>query len=428
MKKMWTIIVLAMAIGTGVGFAATVSELGVFPDNPKLADTGREVPPPTPSVFAPSKPNGAKSAAAQNKTATKKKKPPRKLMPPPATEPQPVARVDSISHNFGAAEASTKGSHNFIIRNAGEGVLQLQKGKAPCSCTLGKLSKKTLQPGETAEVKVTWTLKSRRQKFEKRFPIHTNDPRIATLYLRIKGESVPEFQADPSTVSLFRQSAGKAFQKDVNMMFFTKEDVKITGHQWGSEKNSEHFTFSYTPIPAEELAELDKMAKVGYKLHVGVGAEHPVGSLRQELIVETEPKMKRPVSVQIMGSVVGEITIVGKYWDQHNSTLRMGRKKMGEGEQWQLLLIANADKWKDVDFSVANIRPDFLTVELKERQVRGKGENAIVQIPLVITLPPESPIGSYLGNTPQDSGRIVIETGDSEYPELLLNLQFEVVK
>ena len=71
-----------------------------------------------------------------------------------------LVMVDGPIHQFGSMEFGSSKSHTFRLRNDGLAPLNLSIGNVSCRCTSAKLSANQLQPGEEAEVQLTWKAES----------------------------------------------------------------------------------------------------------------------------------------------------------------------------------------------------------------------------------------------------------------------------
>lgn len=98
----------------------------------------------------------------------------------------PKAAIDQNEHDFGMMDPLTMGSHIFVIRNEGEGDLELTKGSTTCKCTLSKLSDGIVPPGGEAEVELTWNT-GRNQYYAHGAEIITNDPFKRKIKLNVRG-------------------------------------------------------------------------------------------------------------------------------------------------------------------------------------------------------------------------------------------------
>ena len=58
-------------------------------------------------------------------------------------------------YNYGEVNEQTKLiQHAFKLRNAGTATLEIGEVKTTCGCTVAEMAVKSLEPGETAELKV----------------------------------------------------------------------------------------------------------------------------------------------------------------------------------------------------------------------------------------------------------------------------------
>ncbi len=67
--------------------------------------------------------------------------------------------------DFGVMEPGTKGEHTFVVKNSGDAPMTLEVIGSTCKCTIGKLDKSELQPGEETNINLTWDDKSTSEQF-----------------------------------------------------------------------------------------------------------------------------------------------------------------------------------------------------------------------------------------------------------------------
>ena len=114
--KVFICAIIAAALGIGLAVFHTVSEFGWTIETPLLAGT-------------------------QDRA-------------PLITGPKLV--VGSTTHTFERMYQNQTGTHTFMLHNEGLSDLKIIPGKPSCKCTVSKVSRKTIPPGETAEVTLTW--------------------------------------------------------------------------------------------------------------------------------------------------------------------------------------------------------------------------------------------------------------------------------
>lgn len=90
-------------------------------------------------------------------------------------------------HDFGTINDRSEVSHSFVFTNTGKSPLVIKKTKANCGCTASEPAKKTLQPGESSSIKVTFNSTGKHEGANQQMvTIYSNDPDEPTQYISIK--------------------------------------------------------------------------------------------------------------------------------------------------------------------------------------------------------------------------------------------------
>ncbi len=109
---------------------------------------------------------------------------------PPMTvaqlEQAPKLVFNETTHDFGKMKKDTRVSTEFIFTNTGKSELNIRKVKPNCGCTVSKLDKYTLAPGESGIMSVEFNSTGRRGSQQKSVVIFSNDPSAPTQRLIIK--------------------------------------------------------------------------------------------------------------------------------------------------------------------------------------------------------------------------------------------------
>lgn len=108
--------ILAIGLGIGLGFLRTAGEFGWTVGIPALAGTQQ--------------------------------------INTPTENPKVAVPVQTFA--FGRMKQNETGTHTFVLANEGLADLKITPGKPSCKCTVSKVSRKTIPPGETAKVTLTW--------------------------------------------------------------------------------------------------------------------------------------------------------------------------------------------------------------------------------------------------------------------------------
>jgi len=91
-------------------------------------------------------------------------------------------------YNFGEIKEGEKVSTIFLLKNKGDSDLIINDIRVSCGCTAVLLSSKIIEPGKTAELKVTFDSKGFKGEIRKSIYVHSNDTRHPIIQLRIESK------------------------------------------------------------------------------------------------------------------------------------------------------------------------------------------------------------------------------------------------
>ena len=113
---------------------------------------------------------------------------------------QPRILVSEEEWDFGKVTQGEKPTHIFIVKNGGEGDLIIEGVKESCACIEVSISTTRIQPGGSAELKVTYDTTDYVGKDEKHIHIYSNDPQVPdkriNLYVEIEVFQIPNLIPD----------------------------------------------------------------------------------------------------------------------------------------------------------------------------------------------------------------------------------------
>jgi hypothetical protein len=114
--------------------------------------------------------------------------------------PQPRIIVSEEEWDFGKVTQGEKPTHIFMVKNEGEGDLIIDSLKESCPCIEVSISATRIQPGESAELKVTYDTTDYVGKDEKHLHIYSNDPQVPDkridLYVETEVFQIPNLIPD----------------------------------------------------------------------------------------------------------------------------------------------------------------------------------------------------------------------------------------
>lgn len=109
-------------------------------------------------------------------------------MTPEELAQAPKLEFDKTSHDFGAIKENMSVKTEFVFTNSGKSELNIRRIKPNCGCTITKLEKYTLQPGDSSKMSVEFNSVGRRGNQQKSIVIFSNDPTAPSQRLTIKAK------------------------------------------------------------------------------------------------------------------------------------------------------------------------------------------------------------------------------------------------
>jgi len=100
----------------------------------------------------------------------------------------PVAEVDKKYYHFGQSSSGQSVSYTYQLKNSGKGVLKIHRVYTNDERVTAEISKRELQPGETAAVVVKTLAGAEKGKVTAVVSVITNSPAASELKIRFYGE------------------------------------------------------------------------------------------------------------------------------------------------------------------------------------------------------------------------------------------------
>lgn len=311
-------------------------------------------------------------------------------------EPQPRLVVDAIEHHFGLVRAETLASHDFRVRNAGQAPLTLEAGGSTCaSCTVGRIAKGRLLPGEETAVTIEYHAGPNSLAFRKAAFVHTNDPAYRPLALTISGRVAPRCEAAPAEVAFSRTADDGPQSSDLRLLAYFDDHLEVGRYEWADPAVAPYFDVQLKPLGGEDVKRAG--ARGGQLLTLVVRPGLPAGTTITRLTLVTDlqaSKIELPVRVD----VTSNLEIVGSGWNQQENLLTLGTVRRAEGLRRTLYLVLRGDDRRQAQFALAAVKPDWLKVSVGPPTAFGQG--SAVRVPLTVEVPAGSPASNFLGAEP----------------------------
>jgi hypothetical protein len=347
--------------------------------------------------------------------------------PPPATMlarqlveerqalgPLPKAVVPESRYDFGMMEPLATGMHAFTVRNGGDAPLELSSGTTTCKCTLSKITKPVVPPGETGEVQITWNTGRSDPYYLHGATIRTNDPIHRTIDLRVSGRVRVQIGAEPKDLVLPHVEPDKASTIHTTIYSqvwdaFSIADVvsSLPEANWSVE--------SADPRKLESLK-----AKWGQQLTVVLPDGLQPGHFNDTLTVQVLPKGEAtPVDLEVSlsGKVVRRLAVYGPGVET-SGTVDLGILKQGEGLRRRLVMKVRDDQ-SDLVIRRIETTPDFLHVSVTPHTTKANANGLYY---LDIEIPKNAPECAFR----TEMGKLKLLIEHPRIDDLTLDVRFAV--
>ena len=335
-------------------------------------------------------------------------------------EDDPRVHVSEINYDFGKMLNIEKGQHDFIIKNTGGRKLILQKGETTCKCTMSRVDKDGLEPGESCNVTLEWSGLSARGEFRQNATIYTNDPQRPKVYLTISGFVEPTLDVSPMEVVFSSVVCGDEATQEVRIRCADARPFKIKSYKFSDLEVAKHMDVHYEPLAKSELPG---QAKSGSLLRVHLKPGLPLGGFNQTISLMTSLSSTEEVTIPIRGNVIGDIGVAGRGWNAENSTITLGAITSQEEFDRTYILIARGSSSDKVKFQIQEVEPPLLQVELGKPVKQGV---TAMHTPLRIRIPRGTPPADYLSTDKTKTARIKLATHHPTIPPLEIHVRFAV--
>lgn len=358
----------------------------------------------------------------------------RVIAPPSADSPRAV--TETTAFDFGMFGANEAGTHRFPVVNGGRSPLSLAKGASSCSCTIGGLDREEVPPGEAAVVTIEWKTKGQGGPFRQRVTVLTNDPLRPEIAFEVSGTVVPKWRLDPEEVILDRLSAAGGAKAKVHLLTYgvTRlhlERLSVEAVGAGDTDEADPVSAEARPLLAEELTALTP-ATGGFAIDILAGPGLPVGPVRRtirlELAMAGEAEAgdegRVTLDLPVRGSVTGEVGVAGHGWDSAAEMVALGHVSSSLGASVELFLTIKGPDRERASPVVRERIPESLVVDVGPAAPIGAG--TVWKVPIQIRVPTGSRPCNHLGSRQGPLGRIVLETGLPNTPELTLPVRLAI--
>jgi hypothetical protein len=340
--------------------------------------------------------------------------------------PAPRAETGEVRHAFGTLGTGGSGSHEFLVRNGGDGALTLRKGTTSCTCTVSDFEAieggsadgtRVVPPGGETKIRVQWKAKPPGGPFRQQATILTDDPRRPEVVFTVEGTVVPTWKAVPDLLAVPRVSASSGERVTADVFTYGTEPPVVTEATLDDLKIAQFVSLATAPLSAEEVAG-ETGATGGFLLTVDLKPGLPIGPLKRMIQVSFTMPEPLVAEIPLEGTVGGDLVMAGPGWDSSRQALLLGTVSGKTGLRTRVFLTAKGPHRDSVRPTVREVVPELLQVTIGDGSPIGTG--GAVRIPIDIVIPPDSRAVNHLCSQQGPAGRIVLATGHPDSPEFTI--------
>ena len=323
--------------------------------------------------------------------------------------------------NFGTMSMQETRSHTFTVRNIGTAPLTLRFLEKSCQCTNVEMTRHVMEPNEDSEITLSWKPKKYGVLYQvARF--ETNDYSLQELDLTVTGDVKQTMAAVPTSLEFEGVRAGKAVSTQVMFYGYRADNLAIEDIEFLKEGSAEFFEAIVEPLTPEQIAA-EPGARSGAAIQITLKPGAPIGNFTQRIRISTNQANSEPIEIPVIGSVVGNISVVGQGVDPDTGVIEIGVIRGNQPVQRRLLVLLRGEDAADTNLKVVSCDPtEVLEATLEEP----RGSGPLKTYPLTVRIKPNGELVDRTGTKVGPFGKIVIESDASDSPRLNQHVSFRL--
>jgi len=153
-------------------------------------------------------------------------------------QPHPkITIVEGATFDFGDIYQGVKAERKLTIKNEGVDTLIIDRVQAGCGCTATLLADKTVPPGKTTSLSVSFDSKSFSGTVHKDARIYSNDSTQSPLVIKFSANIIQVLTPNPSYIYFTNGKVDSQMTTEVKLKNVSKERVKILSIECDLERS-----------------------------------------------------------------------------------------------------------------------------------------------------------------------------------------------
>lgn len=206
-------------------------------------------------------------------------------------------------HDFGIAHEGNIVSHDFIVRNTGQGELEIRHVSPDCGCTVANFDHAIL-PGGEGKITLRLDLKGYNGKVKKITTVISNDPQKPKATLTMQGNVKKAIDVRPGYTISFRGMADQIKEQSIDIETVT-QPFRIREVEENLGGRISHRIETVEEGRRYRLRVMNRLQKGEYNGFVKLITDHP---LRSEILVRVRAVIEGEISVRPSEVILGRLT------------------------------------------------------------------------------------------------------------------------
>ena len=229
---------------------------------------------------------------------------------------QPKITFKKDSWDFGKIKQGDEPSCEFVFKNEGDGDLTIKNVETSCGCTAALVSDKSVPPGSSGKIKVTFSSRGYEGEVAKYIYVDTDDPNAPRLQLKITAAvdvpPQPRIDLDRYTYDAGLLVEGESLASEVAVKNRGELELRFECELAGA-------TFSQGGKPAKWPVKVaaGKEAVLGIILPLDGRA----GLVREFVLFKTNDPLRSTISMNLNGYIVTKDQLK-KLFDKYKTVLK----------------------------------------------------------------------------------------------------------
>jgi len=216
----------------------------------------------------------------------------------PVTGNQPAILIEDPVFDFGQVPQETTIEHDFIVKNIGRKILEIQHTTQSCVCTVTNLRDSKVLPGRFTTIRVQYNTKHMRGRQVVRVNISSNDPNDPIADIIITGFVAGNVLVSPNFIYI-EPTPNQTIHKILEVYDPGHGKLKIER----VDTTSPNIKIQVIPKKYHKANELAALINVTIKLGISQGL------IQEKILIYTNDRKYPVTEVRIEGNAKGYLTI-----------------------------------------------------------------------------------------------------------------------